>query len=80
MNRNPDCSIRWAQIAEGHPKVPHRLLVFAEEFGAAEDLVILAEGDHRLRKLPQVEFQKRCHRVNISGTAYTGSHDQSTHY
>lgn len=43
----------------------HGFLVLAEEFGAGQELVVLAERDHRFRKLPQIELQQRGHRVHV---------------
>lgn len=43
----------------------HRFLVLAQQFGAGQELVVLAEGDHWFRKLPQIELQQRGHRVHV---------------
>lgn len=49
----------------------HCFLVLAKEFGAGQELVVLAEGDHRFRKLPQIELQQRRHCVHVCITAQT---------
>lgn len=47
----------------------HCFLVLAKQFGAGQELVVLAEGDDRFRKLPQIELQQRCHCVHVGITA-----------
>ena len=37
--------------------------------GAAQEVLVLAPGNHGFRQLPQVQFEQRCHRVDVSVTA-----------
>lgn len=47
----------------------YRFVIFAQQLGAGQKLLILVEGDDGLRKLSEIEFKKRSHRVHIGVAA-----------
>lgn len=51
----------------------YRFIIFAQQLGTGEKLLILVEGDDGLRKLSEIEFKKRSHCVHI-GVAAENTH------
>lgn len=57
----------------GSPGATNLPLVLGEQLGAAKEVLVPGEGDHRLGELPQVELQQRGHRVHICCAADGGT-------
>lgn len=47
----------------------HLCGIGVQRVGAVQEVLVLSPGDHRLRKLTQVQFEQRRHRVDICITA-----------
>lgn len=58
---------------DASPRATNLPLVLGEQLGAAEEVLVPGEGDHRLGELPQVQLQQGGHRVHICGAVGRGT-------